>query len=65
MKLILVRKRARPARRRRAGALVGSLRENVSAYDGVYVALAEVLDARLVTADRRLARAVAAVSSVE
>ncbi len=44
---------------------VWALRENVSAYDAVYVALAEVLDARLVTADRRLARAVAAVSSVE
>lgn len=46
-------------------ARVWALRANVSAYDGVYVALAEVLEARLVTADLRLARAVAAVSTVE
>ena len=32
------------------------LRENVSVYDGVYVALAELLQAPLVTCDRRLAR---------
>lgn len=44
---------------------VWALRENVSAYDAVYVALAEALEAQLVTADRRLARAVAAVSEVE
>jgi predicted nucleic acid-binding protein len=36
---------------------VWALRENFSAYDAVYVALAEVLDARLVTCDRRLAHA--------
>ena len=34
------------------------LRENFSAYDAVYVALAERLDGRLVTADAALARAV-------
>jgi predicted nucleic acid-binding protein len=44
---------------------VWALRENISSYDAVYVALAEALDARLVTADRRLALAAAAVSGVE
>ena len=33
------------------------LRASVSAYDGSYVALAELLDATLVTADARLTRA--------
>jgi predicted nucleic acid-binding protein len=33
------------------------LRHRISAYDGVYVALAELLDAPLLTADGRLARA--------
>ncbi len=33
------------------------LRDNVSAYDAAYVALAEALDAPLVTTDARLARA--------
>lgn len=33
------------------------LRDAVTTYDGVYVALAEVLDATLVTGDRRLSRA--------
>ncbi len=32
------------------------LRENLTAYDGAYVALAELLDAPLLTLDRRLAR---------
>ncbi|MBB3086678.1 type II toxin-antitoxin system VapC family toxin [Geodermatophilus sabuli] len=32
------------------------LRDSVTAYDGVYVALAEVLEAPLVTGDRRLSR---------
>ncbi len=36
---------------------VWELRHNMSAYDAVYVSLAEVLDARLLTCDRRLARA--------
>jgi len=35
---------------------VWSLRRNVTAYDGMYVALAELLDAPLITRDRRLAR---------
>ena len=32
------------------------MRDNVSAYDAAYVALAELLGASLVTADARLAR---------
>ncbi len=36
---------------------VWDLREDLTAYDAVYVALAEGLDAILVTRDRRLARA--------
>lgn len=36
---------------------VWELRNNLTAYDAVYVALAEALDATLVTCDRRLATA--------
>ncbi|MCB1285412.1 MAG: type II toxin-antitoxin system VapC family toxin [Microthrixaceae bacterium] len=36
---------------------IWELRENVSAYDATYVAVAEALDAPLVTADGRLAQA--------
>jgi len=36
---------------------VWALRHNFSAYDAVYVALSEALDASLVTSDRRLAHA--------
>jgi predicted nucleic acid-binding protein len=36
---------------------IWALRENVSAYDATYIALAEALGAPLVTADGRLARA--------
>jgi predicted nucleic acid-binding protein len=36
---------------------VWELRENFSAYDAAYVAVAEALDAPLCTADARLARA--------
>jgi len=36
---------------------VWELRANLTAYDAVYVALAEALDAPLVTRDRRLAAA--------
>ncbi|KGN33694.1 twitching motility protein PilT [Knoellia sinensis KCTC 19936] len=43
---------------------VWSMRDNMSAYDATYVALAEALDASLVTCDRRLASAAAAVSHV-
>jgi len=35
------------------------LRENISAYDATYVALAEIMPCPLVTADAKLARAVA------
>jgi predicted nucleic acid-binding protein len=38
-------------------ARVWHLRENLTAYDAAYVALAEALDAKLVTCDARLARA--------
>jgi predicted nucleic acid-binding protein len=36
---------------------IWELRDNLSAYDAAYVALAEVLDAPLVTRDERLAAA--------
>ena len=35
---------------------VWELRQNLTAYDAVYVALAEALDAPLLSADQRLAR---------
>jgi predicted nucleic acid-binding protein len=41
------------------------LRENFSVYDGVYVALAERLNATLVTADQALARAIASHVDIE
>ncbi len=44
---------------------IWSLRENLTAYDAAYVALAEVLGATLVTRDGRLAKAVAGLVSVE
>jgi predicted nucleic acid-binding protein len=44
---------------------VWELRENLSAYDAVYVALAELLEAPLLTADRRLAKAPAHSAVVE
>lgn len=40
------------------------LRDNVTVYDALYVALAEALDAELVTADHGLARAAANASSI-
>lgn len=40
------------------GLRVWELRENLTAYDALYVALAEVLDAPLATLDTRLTRAV-------
>lgn len=46
------------------GRVLG-LRANVSAYDATYVALAESLDASLVSADARLARAVHAHTNLE
>lgn len=50
-----------PAQRWPADVLferVWELRDNVTAYDATYVALAEALDAEFVTADAKLARAV-------
>ena len=44
---------------------VWALRHNLSAYDAVYVALAEVLDTVLLTCDGRLARAPRAGRRVE
>ena len=44
---------------------VWQLRANVSAYDAVYVALAEALSTVLVTGDRRLARAPGLTVAVE
>ena len=44
---------------------VWELRNSVTAYDAVYVALAEMLDAPLVTRDRRLANAVGHGARVE
>ena len=38
-------------------ARIWELRDNLTLYDAAYVALAEALEARLLTADRRLARA--------
>jgi predicted nucleic acid-binding protein len=46
-------------------ARVWSLRANLNAYDASYVALAEILDATLVTADARLARAPGVRARVE
>jgi len=42
-----------------------ALRENVTAYDGAYVALAEILDLPLVTRDRRLARSSGHTARIE
>lgn len=44
---------------------VWALRENLSAYDAVYVALAEALDSVLLTCDGRLARAPGTAPRVE
>jgi predicted nucleic acid-binding protein len=44
---------------------VWTLRNNFSAYDAMYVALAEVLDAPLLTHDRRLAAAARRYTQVE
>jgi predicted nucleic acid-binding protein len=44
---------------------VWDLRNNLTAYDAVYVALAEVLDATLLTRDQRLAAAAGRVARVE
>lgn len=44
---------------------IWQLRNNVTAYDAAYVALAEVLDAPLLTADARLARASGPTCKIE
>ena len=44
---------------------IWELRNNLSAYDAAYVALAEALDAPLVTRDARLARAPGIRAAVE
>jgi predicted nucleic acid-binding protein len=44
---------------------VWNLRNNLTAYDAVYVALAEALDARLLTRDQRLAAAAGHHARVE
>jgi predicted nucleic acid-binding protein len=44
---------------------VWELRNNLSAYDAVYVALAEALDATLLTRDRRLAAAAGQHARIE
>ena len=41
------------------------LRENVTPYDAAYVALAEALEATLLTGDRRLARAIGPTCAIE
>lgn len=43
---------------------VFELRANFTAYDAIYVALADLLEATLVTADRSLARATAGITRV-
>jgi predicted nucleic acid-binding protein len=44
---------------------VWALRQNLTAYDAVYVALAEALDAKLLTCDSRVARAPGMARRVE
>ncbi len=44
---------------------VWTLRNNMTAYDAVYVALAEALDAVLFTCDARLSRAAGAIARIE
>jgi predicted nucleic acid-binding protein len=41
------------------------LRENITAYDAMYVALAEALDAPLVTCDRPLAHTAGHAATIE
>jgi predicted nucleic acid-binding protein len=44
---------------------IWELRKNFSAYDGIYVALSEILEAPLLTSDKRLARATRKHTDVE
>lgn len=57
-----------PLRRIDHGGLLSrawQLRHNISFYDGLYVALAELLGASLITLDRRLARAASKATNIE
>src|SRR6266540_2647815 len=47
------------------GSRIWELRDNLTVYDAVYVALAEALGARLLTSDARLARAPGARCEIE
>jgi predicted nucleic acid-binding protein len=65
---VLVDLRDFPARRWPAHMLferIWMLRANATAYDATYVALAETLNARFVTADRRLAHGVQGIAMCE
>ena len=44
---------------------IWALRQNLTAYDAVYVALAEALDTTLLTCDRKLARTPGVASRVD
>jgi predicted nucleic acid-binding protein len=44
---------------------IWALKENITAYDAAYVALAEALDAPLVTGDRKLAKAPGILAAIE
>jgi len=44
---------------------IWELRSNITAYDAVYVALAEALDATLVTRDRKLSASAASIVTVD
>lgn len=44
---------------------IWALRENLTAYDATYVALAEVLEATLLTSDQRLAAGTGNLADVE
>lgn len=46
-------------------ARIWELRQNLTAYDASYIALAELLRAPLLTADRRLAKAAGILATVE
>lgn len=59
---------ALPLRRVSHGTLMArcwELRENLTVYDATYIALAEALDAVLVTADRGMARAPGSTCAIE
>jgi hypothetical protein len=61
----LAGEQGRDAGAARRGTRRPELRQSVSAYDATYVALAEALDATLVTTDRRLAGAAGMHAAVE